>query len=47
MTTFRIHYVDRSIVDVDAQDPKQAREIAQERRDGKIAKVKVLKEQPQ
>lgn len=44
MTQFRLHYTDGSTLDIDAETPKQAREIADQRRSGKITKVKVLKE---
>ncbi|MCO5144564.1 MAG: hypothetical protein M9895_00145 [Aquamicrobium sp.] len=44
MTQFRLHYSDGTTLDIDAETPTQAREIAKERRAGIITKVKVLKE---
>lgn len=44
MTTFRVHFADGRTVDIAAEDPKQAREIAKERHSGIIAKIKVVRE---
>lgn len=44
MSVFRLHYSDGTTLDVDAENPTQAREIAKERRTGVVTKVKVLKE---
>jgi uncharacterized membrane protein len=44
MTTFRIHFKDRTTIDVDAENPDRACDIAKERRQGIVKKVKVLKE---
>lgn len=44
MTQFRLHYSDGTTLDIDAETPAKAREIAKERRTGVITKVKVLKE---
>lgn len=44
MTQFRLHYTDGTTLDVDAENPTQAREIAKERRTGVITKVKRVKE---
>ena len=44
MSVFRLHYTDGTTLDVDAENPTQAREIAKERRTGVITKVKVVKE---
>lgn len=44
MTQFRLHYTDGTTLDVDAETPAQAREVAKERRTGIISKIKVLKE---
>jgi hypothetical protein len=43
MSTFRLHYSDGTTLDVDAETPAKAREIAKERRTGTVTKVKVLK----
>ena len=44
MSVFRLHYSDGTTLDVDAESPTQAREIAKERRTGVVTKVKVVKE---
>jgi hypothetical protein len=44
MTAFRLHYTDGTTLDVDAENPVHAREIAKERRSGIVTKVKVVKE---
>lgn len=44
MSIFRLHYTDGTTLDVDAENPVQAREVAKERRTGVITKIKVLKE---
>lgn len=44
MTVFRLHYTDGTTLDVDAENPAQAREIAKDRHKGIVAKVKVVKE---
>lgn len=44
MSVFRLHYTDGTTLDVDAENPTQAREIAKERRTGVVTKVKVVKE---
>lgn len=44
MTQFRLHYSDGTTLDVDAENPTQAREIAKEIRTGIITKVKRVKE---
>lgn len=44
MSVFRLHYSDGTTLDVDAETPTQAREIAKERRTGVITKVKRVKE---
>lgn len=44
MTAFRLHYSDGTTLDVDAENPAQAREIAKERRTGIVTKIKVVKE---
>lgn len=44
MAIFRLHYSDGTTLDVDAENPTQAREIAKERRTGVITKVKRVKE---
>jgi len=41
---FRLHYTDGTTLDVDAENPTQARDIAKGRRDGIVTKVKVVKE---
>lgn len=41
---FRLHYSDGTTLDVDAENPTQAREIAKERRTGVVTKVKVVRE---
>lgn len=44
MSVFRLHYSDGTTLDVDAENPTQAREIAKGRRTGVVTKVKVVKE---
>lgn len=44
MSVFRLHYSDGTTLDVGAENPTQAREIAKERRTGVITKIKVVKE---
>ena len=44
MTTFRVHFSDGDVLDVDATTPATARDIARTRKGGGIvSKVKVLK----
>ena len=44
MTTFRVHFTDGDVLDVDAATPNSARDVARERKGGGIiTKVKVLK----
>lgn len=45
MTQFRLHYTDGTTLDVDAEAPVQAREIAKGHRAGIIKKIKIVKEQ--
>lgn len=44
MITFRLHYTDGTTLDVDAENPTQARAIAKERRTAIVKKIKVVKE---
>lgn len=44
MPVFRLHFLDGTTLDVDAESPTQAREIAKVRRTGVVTKVKVVKE---
>lgn len=44
LTTFRVHFADGVTVDVDAETPPAAREIARRGHIGNITKVKVVKE---
>ena len=44
MTKFRVHYETGEIIDVDAEDPVDARQQANHQQAGKVTKVKVLKE---
>lgn len=46
MTTFRVHYESGSFIDVDAEDPTDARQQANQQQGGRVTKVKVLKERP-
>lgn len=43
-TAFRVHYRDGASVDVTAISPAAARDAARVRREGVIAKVKVIRE---
>lgn len=44
MTTFRVHYAGGDTVDVEADDPIDARQKANQQRGGIITKVKVVRE---
>ncbi|EJN04286.1 hypothetical protein [Phyllobacterium sp. YR531] len=46
MTTFRVHYESGDFIDVDAEDPIEARQQANQRKSGQVTKVKVLKVKP-
>lgn len=43
MTKFRVHFETGEIIDVDAEDPIEARQQASHQQAGKVTKVKVLK----
>lgn len=43
MTTYRVHFADGDKIDVDAEDPIDARQKANAQRGGIVTKVKVLK----
>ena len=44
MLIFRLHYSDGTTLDLEAENPTQAREIAKDRRTGVVTKAKRVKE---